>query len=39
MATLNDFVEIPITDEIITISGWIAPRRVLYEYPRACSQR
>ena len=33
MATLNDFVEIPITDEIITISDWIAPRRVLYEYP------
>ena len=33
MATINDFVEIQITDEIVRISGWIATRRVLYEYP------
>ena len=33
MATIDDFVEIPISDEIIRISGWIAAHRVLYEYP------
>lgn len=33
MATLRDFVGIPITDEIMGISRWIAERRVLYEFP------
>ena len=33
MATIDDFVEIPITDEIVGISRWIAERRILYEYP------
>ncbi len=33
MATINEFVEIPITNDIRTISHWIANRRVLYEYP------
>ena len=33
MATLNDFVEIPISDDILRISAWIAAHRVLYEYP------
>ena len=33
MATLNDFVEIPISDDILRISAWIATHRVLYEYP------
>ena len=33
MVTIDDFIEIPFTDEIIKISRWIAERRVLYEYP------
>ena len=33
MATVNDFIEIPITNEITRISHWIAEHRVLYEYP------
>ncbi len=33
MATINDFVELPITDNIFTISLWMAERRILYEYP------
>ena len=33
MATINDFIEIPITVKIQAISYWIAERRVLYEYP------
>ena len=33
MATINDFIERPITDEITTISHWMAERRILYEYP------
>ena len=33
MATINDFVELRITDEIGTISHWMAERRILYEYP------
>ena len=33
MVTIDDFIEIPFTDEIIKISSWIAERRVLYEYP------
>ena len=33
MATVNDFVELEITNEIFTISHWMAERRILYEYP------
>ena len=33
MVTLKDFIERPITDEIATISRWLAERRILYEYP------
>ena len=33
MATINDFIEIPITVEITRISRWIAEHRVLYEFP------
>ena len=33
MATLNDFVELPISDNILRISAWIADHRILYEYP------
>lgn len=33
MATINDFIELPITDKIATISLWMAERRILYEYP------
>ena len=33
MATLSDFVEIPISDDILGISAWIGKHRVLYEYP------
>ena len=33
MATIEEFVELPITDEINTISRWMAERRILYEYP------
>ncbi|MDE0016054.1 MAG: hypothetical protein OXU51_07710 [Candidatus Poribacteria bacterium] len=33
MATINNFVELPITNEINTISLWMAERRILYEYP------
>ena len=33
MATINDFVELEITDDITTISHWMAERRILYEYP------
>ena len=33
MATLNDFVEIQILDDIEKISAWIAAHRILYEFP------
>lgn len=33
MATINEFVELEITDDISTISLWMAKRRILYEYP------
>lgn len=33
MATTDDFVEREITNEITTISLWMAERRLLYEYP------
>lgn len=33
MPAIKDFIEIPITDDIIAISQWIAERRVLYEFP------
>ena len=33
MATIEEFVELQITDEINTISLWMAERRILYEYP------
>ena len=33
MATVNDFIERPITTDITTISLWMAKRRLLYEYP------
>ena len=33
MATINEFVELEITDDISTISHWMAERRLLYEYP------
>ena len=33
MVTIDDFIDIPFTDEIIRISRWIAERRVLYEFP------
>ena len=33
MATIDDFIELQITDDISTISLWMAKRRILYEYP------
>ena len=33
MVTINDFIELQITDDIATISLWMAKRRILYEYP------
>ena len=39
MATINEFVELTITDEIDTISLWIAERRILYEYPHYGSEK
>ena len=33
MATINEFVELEITDDVSTISRWMAERRILYEYP------
>lgn len=33
MATIDDFVELPILDDTIRISTWIAAHRILYEYP------
>lgn len=33
MVTIHECVECPITDEINTISLWMAERRILYEYP------
>lgn len=33
MPTINDFIKIRITDDIVRISQWIAERRILYEYP------
>ena len=38
MATVNDFVELPITNEVTTISRWLAERRILYEYPEHDSE-
>ena len=34
MASIAEFVELRITDEIETISLWMAKRRILYEFPR-----
>jgi hypothetical protein len=39
MATINEFVELTITDEINTISLWMAERRLLYEYPHHGSEK
>ena len=33
MVTINDFIQLQITDDIATISLWMAKRRILYEYP------
>lgn len=38
MASINEFVELEITDEIKTISRWMAERRILYEYPHHGSE-
>ena len=33
MVTQADFIELPITDDIRSMSLWLAQRRIIYEYP------